>query len=385
MLCLSSYLFFGSFNMIIPELPAYLDSMGGEDYKGLIIALFTLTAGLSRPFSGRLTDTIGRIPIMIYGVVVCFIVGFLYPILTTVAGFLFLRFIHGMSTGFKPTATSAYIADVSPLNRRGEALGVLGFFGSLGMASGPVLGSYIASAYSINAMFYSSSVVALMSIMVLIGMKETLENPQKFKPSLLKIKWSDVVEPKVIAPAIVIAFTTFSFGVILTIIPDLSDHLELSNKGIFFAIFTVTSLVTRILGGKASDRFGRVPILMIASTFYIISLILLGMADTPIWFYLASALYGIGLGFNAPTAFAWTIDLSDEEHRGRGMATAFISLEIGIGLGAIFSAWIYANNPANFPITFLIAAVTPALALIYMMSIRRKYSIGFSFENTTKK
>jgi len=44
-LCLSYALFGGSFNMIIPELPAYLSSLGGEDYKGLIIALFTLTAG----------------------------------------------------------------------------------------------------------------------------------------------------------------------------------------------------------------------------------------------------------------------------------------------------------------------------------------------------
>ncbi|MFC2124180.1 MFS transporter, partial [Bacteroidota bacterium] len=342
MLCLSSVLFFGSFNMIIPELPSYLDSLGGEDYKGLIIALFTLTAGLSRPFSGKLTDTVGRIPIMIYGVIVCFVVGFLYPVLTTVAGFLFLRFIHGMSTGFKPTATSAYIADISPFNRRGEALGVLGFFGSLGMASGPVLGSYIASAYSLNAMFYTSSVIALMSIAVLIGMKETLERPQKFKLSLLKIKWSDVIEPRVIPPAIVIMLTTFSFGVILTIVPDLSDHLDLPNKGIFFAIFTVTSLITRILGGKASDIYGRIPILMVACVVYIVSLILLGMSDTLIWFYSAAALYGIGVGFNTPTAFAWTIDLSDEEHRGRGMATAFISLEIGIGMGAILSAWIYA-------------------------------------------
>ena len=67
LLCLSTFLFFTSFNMIIPELPAYLTSIGGEDYKGLIISLFTLTAGISRPFSGKLADTIGRIPVMVFG------------------------------------------------------------------------------------------------------------------------------------------------------------------------------------------------------------------------------------------------------------------------------------------------------------------------------
>jgi MFS family permease len=65
LLCASSFFFSSSFNMLIPELPAFLSSLGGASYKGYIIALFTLTAGLSRPFSGRLTDTIGRVPVFI--------------------------------------------------------------------------------------------------------------------------------------------------------------------------------------------------------------------------------------------------------------------------------------------------------------------------------
>ena len=59
--------------MLIPELPDYLTSLGGEEYKGLIISLFTLTAGFSRPFSGRLTDRIGRVPVMAFGSLVCFV------------------------------------------------------------------------------------------------------------------------------------------------------------------------------------------------------------------------------------------------------------------------------------------------------------------------
>ena len=91
LLCTSSFLFSSSFNMLIPELPSYLSSLGGGAYKGYIIGLFTVTAGLSRPFSGRLTDTIGRVPVMAVGSLVCFACGFLYPLLTTVTGFLFLR------------------------------------------------------------------------------------------------------------------------------------------------------------------------------------------------------------------------------------------------------------------------------------------------------
>ena len=111
--------------MMIPELPDYLTAMGGQPYIGLIIALFTFTAGLSRPFSGKLTDTIGRVPVMAFGSLVCCVASLVYPFVHVVWGFLLLRFLHGFSTGTKPTATAAYVADIIPENRRGEAAGML--------------------------------------------------------------------------------------------------------------------------------------------------------------------------------------------------------------------------------------------------------------------
>jgi len=374
LMCLGSFLFFASFNMIIPELPDYISSLGGGEYKGLIIALFTLTAGISRPFSGKLTDTVGRIPIMIFGSAVCLVSGLLYPVLGTIAGFFALRLFHGLSTGFKPTATSAYIADIAPPDRRGEAMGILGLFSSIGMASGPVLGSYIALYYSLNAMFYASSILALASVIVLIGMKETLKERESFKPGLLKIKRVDILEPRVYSSSFVLMLNVFAFGVILTIIPDLSIHLGLINKGVFFAIFTITSLLIRIFAGQASDRYGRVPLLIIASIIIMISLVLLSLSDNLILFYLSAGFYGIGVGISTPTAYAWTIDLSEDKHRGRALATMFIALEAGIGAGALISAWIYNNNTDNFHITFLISAVMSALALIYLLfySIKQK-------------
>ena len=118
--------------MLIPELPSYLSNLGGAEYKGLIIALFTLTAGLSRPFSGKLTDTIGRKPVLIIGGIVCVISGLFYPILTSVSGFLFLRLVHGFSTGFSPTAIAAYVSDIIPKNKLGEAMGIQGLCFSTG-------------------------------------------------------------------------------------------------------------------------------------------------------------------------------------------------------------------------------------------------------------
>ena len=371
LLCASSYLFFASFNMIIPELPAYLTRLGGEEYKGFIISLFTITAGVSRPFSGKLADRLGRIPVMVIGAGVCFVTALLYPAITTVFGFLALRFFHGFSTGFKPTGTTAYAADVVPVHRRGEAMGIIGMSGSLGMASGPTIGSTLANNFTTDIMFYASSAFAILSILILLGMKETVEDRQKFHWGMLKMGRHEIIDMAVMTPSIVMVLCTFSFGMILTIIPDLSDHLGIVNRGYFFTIFTVSSILIRILAGRLSDRIGRSAVVMTATLFYAVAMGTLALADTKFIFFLAAVIFGLGNGMNSPTLFAWTVDLSDPGRRGRAMATIFIALELGITVGAIVSGWLYANEAANFPVTFAMGALLSFVAFVFMIFRRR--------------
>ena len=367
LLCSSSFLFFASFNLIIPELPDYLTSLGGGDHKGLIIPLFAMMALVSRPFSGRLTDTVGRIPIIIYGVFICILAGVLYPFVATVAGFFLLRVIHGMSTGFKPTATSAYVGDISPASRRGEAMGIQGLFSSLGMAAGPAIGSWVAINFGYNMMFFASSVFALLSIVVVMRMPETIIVKQRFRWSLLKLKRKDILDKKAYPAAISMLLTAFSFGTVLTLIPDLSVHFGIENKGLFFTIFTISSLIIRIIAGKLSDIIGRVPVLLVGCLIYGFTMIFIGMADEIWMFYLGSFTFGIAAGLSSPTIFAWTIDLADEQYRGRALSTMFIALEAGIIFGGIVAGYSYNNNPDNFIISFSISGVLALLAAIYLV------------------
>jgi MFS family permease len=367
LLCSSSFLFFASFNLIIPELPDYLTSLGGAKHKGLIIPLFALMALISRPFSGRLTDTIGRIPIIVYGVFICIIAGVLYPFVTNVAGFFMLRIVHGMSTGFKPTATSAYVGDISPVHRRGEAMGIMGLFSSMGMAAGPAMGSWVAITFGYGPMFFLSSAFALLSILVVMRMPETLLVRQRFTWQLLKLKRKDILDRKAYPAAISMLLTAFSFGTVLTLIPDLSTYFGIENKGLFFTIFTVSSLLVRIVAGKVSDMVGRVPVLLVGCVIYGATMFLIGMADEIWMFYLGSFTFGLAAGLSSPTIFAWTIDLADDENRGRALSTMFIALEAGIILGGIIAGYSYNNNPANFVISFSISGVLAFAAAAYLL------------------
>lgn len=370
LLCLSNAVFSASYNMLIPELPAYLSSMGGADYKGYILALFTLMAGLSRPFSGKLTDTVGRVPVMIFGSVVCVICSLLYPLVSSVGAFLLLRFFHGFSTGFKPTGTTAYISDLVPYHRRAEAMGMVGLFSTIGLAIGPAIGGFIAAKWNIYVMFQVSAVFALLSVVILIGgLKETLPNRQRFSPSLLKISRNEIFEPLVVAPVIVTFLTFLSYGALLTVIPDFSNHLGIHNKGLFFTFFTVASIGIRLLAGKMSDKHGRVPILKISAAMMAVSLFMLSFTTTPFMLMAAAVIYGVSVGINSPAVTAWTVDLGLPEYRGRALATMYIAMEAGIGLGAYLSAYIYRNNASYFPLTFGVMGIAALMATLYLVAI----------------
>lgn len=374
LLCLSSFLFSASFNMLIPELPAYLSSLGGAEFKGYIIGLFTITAGIARPFSGKLTDKVGRVPVMAVGSLVCVICGLLYPLLTTVAGFLWLRLFHGFSTGFKPTATAAYVADIVPANRWGEAMGIHGLCFSTGLAIGPAIGSELSQRASMDALFYCSSLFALLSIVILMNMKETLTEKQKFNFSMLKMDRKEIFEMRVIPGAIVCFMSYLSYGAILTLISDWGSHLGVANKGLFYMVFTVSSLLIRFMSGKMSDRIGRVSIIKFSLFLLVVSMLLIGIAESALFLMFASAIYGVATGMLSPALTAWIIDLSHPDHRGKAVATMYIALEAGIGLGAFVAGALFINDINMIPFTFYLVAGLTFLAFLYLILIYKPKS-----------
>jgi MFS family permease len=376
LLCVSNFLFSASFNMMIPELPGYLTKIGGAEYKGLIIALFTLMAGISRPFSGKLTDTIGRVPVMVFGSLVCVVCSLLYPVLTSVVGFLLLRFVHGFSTGFKPTATAAYGADVVHESRRGEAMGALAIGYTIGASAGPMLGSYLVNYFGYDIMFYVSAFLALGSVIILYNVKETLPNATRFKAAHLKINQTEIFDASAIRPALITLLLCFSIGTVLTVAPDFSEHLGLHNKGIFFAFFTVASLFIRFVAGKISDKYGRVPVLIGSTAVLVVAMIILSLSHSVTMMLVGAVLYGLSWGINSPVITAWTVDLCEPVNRGKAIASMYIALEVGIGTGALFSGWIYHNQSTQFVYAFLTPGILAFIALALLIRWNRKRALA---------
>ncbi len=244
---------------------------------------------------------------------------------------------------------------------------------SVGTAVGPAIGSAIFEAFGINVMFYCSSFMALLSILIVINMKETLAKKEKFNLSMLKINRKDIIEWRALPAGIVTFLSYTAYGVILTLIPDWSEYLGLKNKGLFFLAFTIASVLIRFVSGKVSDRYGRPKVIVVGIVIIAIALVAIGIGNSFIGMMIGASIYGVGTGILSPAVNAWTIDLSLPEHRGKAVATMYISLEAGIGLGALLAGLYYSDVILRIPVIMYANAVVLLLALTYMLSWQKRH------------
>ena len=357
----------------MPELNNFITLLGGESHKGYIIALFTLAAGIARPFSGKLADTIGRKRVMFVGLVVSILANFAYPFVSAIWMFLLLRFFHGFSTGFHPTGATAMVSDILPHNKRGEGMGIFGTAMSLGLGLGQFFGSPVASLIGLNGLFITAAIVGVISSLLLLRVEETLPNKLKFKRKMLWIKRNEIFDPLVTPVAITMFLSAYCSGLILVLTPDLSGYLGIQNKGLFFIFYVTSTIIIRTFMGKLSDQIGRRLTLFYGMIVMLGSIVLLAMASNMILFILAATTFGVATGISSPTLFAWTADLSNPDNKGRGTGTMFIALEMGIMSGALSTLVLYKNTIESLQTALYIGAIMCILAVGYLQYIRARY------------
>ena len=154
-------------------------------------------------------------------------------------------------------------------------------------------------------------------------------------------------------------------------IPDQSRLLGLmgTSKGWFYLCYTVASLAVRLVAGKSSDTYGRVRVLRWSAAVLALGLALLVWTPSVPVFLLGAVVFGLGTGLNSPTLYAWTIDLSDPLRRGRAVATMYIALEAGIGLGALAAGWIFANHAPRLSYVHALSLAGVLAALAYLLRV----------------
>jgi DHA1 family multidrug resistance protein-like MFS transporter len=148
-------------------LPIYAISIGlnpGE--AGLLFGVQGVTSFLSKPVMGRVSDQVGRKPLIMVGLVICAVTFVLIPQVQSFPILLILAAGFGFGEAVVTSSTSAFVADVSELKTLGAAMGMQGTISDIGHASGPLLAGVLIASLEYQWAF---AVIAMIQLMAAVG------------------------------------------------------------------------------------------------------------------------------------------------------------------------------------------------------------------------
>jgi predicted MFS family arabinose efflux permease len=363
--CATGFALFTSFMLMLAILPLHLkEDLGGTDAAvGLIIGVFAFAALFPRPFIGREIDRSGSKRFLMAGAIIFVIASLLYLLAHNVTILLGIRVLHGIGMACFHTAAFTFVAELAPVQRRGEAMGIWGLMSTFATAIGPFAGLIIRDSFGTQAVFLVSAACAGIGMLLITFVREPARVPHD------PLQGGGLFERAVLSPAFLVLLLTLVYGAVSSFVLLYAEEQDIARKGLFFTVFAAAVLASRVFGGRLADRYGRWAVILPAMTFTACAMLTLSLAANLLLLLLAGVLFGFGFGGGHPALTALAIDLVRPERRGAGMATFTSAFELGIGSGSIVMGLVAAST--GYAAMFAICAVFPAVAVVYGLTQAR--------------
>lgn len=172
------------FGIVIPVLPVYAKSAPfhlSPTQLGWLVGIFSLVQLFSAPIIGKLSDRIGRKPVLLVSIIGT-AVGYFITGAAESAWMLFLgRIIDGASGGNIATA-QACIADVTPPDQRSKSMGFIGMAFGLGFILGPAFGGILSQWGHQVPFYFAGGLSVLNAVFVIKSLPETLSPERRLHP-----------------------------------------------------------------------------------------------------------------------------------------------------------------------------------------------------------
>ena len=178
------------FGIIMPVLPDLLIEITGENlgnsarYGGWLMFVYAVMQFLCSPIIGNVSDRFGRRPVLLFSLIVMavnyMLMGFAESLLMLFIG----RFISGIGASTMSTC-NAYVADVTPEDKRAQNFGLIGAAFGMGFVFGPVIGGFLGE-YGSRVPFLAAGVISLLNLVFgFLVLQESLA-PENRRPFELK-------------------------------------------------------------------------------------------------------------------------------------------------------------------------------------------------------
>jgi DHA1 family tetracycline resistance protein-like MFS transporter len=361
------------FGIVLPLLPGYAEDNFRPDFsaKGLviggIIASFSAMQFLFAPAWGKLSDRIGRRPVMLIsnlgaaGSYALFAVACSMSGTTGLVWILISRIFAGIC-GANLSVASAYIADISPPEKRTARMGLIGMAFGLGFIFGPAIGAFSIEIFNSKQApgWVAASFCAANFILGWFILGESRKPNSEHVVARPKMnQWSHTLaQPKLGLLVIVFFFATFCFTCFECTFPLLGKNI-FSKYIPFFQgekyslhvgyLFTYAGLwVALVQGviGKLVKKFGEPKLIMVSLIVFAVGLAGLPFAKTLPEILIVLALLAIGSGLNRPPVFGMISLQSSAHEQGANLGVAQSFGSLARILGPIFASTLFFVKPS---------------------------------------
>jgi MFS family permease len=218
------------FGIVLPLLPRYSERFGAEGLMiGVIIASFSVMQLFLSPFWGRLSDRIGRRPVLLLSTAGSAASYALFAVAssaalpaTTALGLVILSRVFAGACGANISVASAYIADITPPEQRSKGMGLIGVSFGLGFILGPALGALSASWFGLAGPGWVAAGLCLANFILACFILVESRGPQSASATARPpvTQWAQLVaRPKVGLLVGIYFLSTFTFACFESTLP----------------------------------------------------------------------------------------------------------------------------------------------------------------------
>lgn len=353
------------FGIVIPVLPLYALQFGANGFDiGLLMASYSGVQFLLSPFWGRLSDRIGRRPILLFTIAgtVCslLILGFAQSFTWLILGRVFAGcFAANISTAY------AYVSDTTSEENRAKGMGLMGAAMGLGFTLGPAIGGLL-SKFGLNApMFFSAALALVNLVMAYFTLKEPARKKDSSRISLSKTL--GFLKNKAVGIPIFIFFlmtmANTQMEVILVIYLKAIFNLDAMTCGLLFGLIGLVMVIIQgSLIGKLAKKFTEVKLIFVASAFGALFFYLFGLTQQHlILAVLLLCLMAASRAILFPSLTSITSKGAEESQRGGVMGLLHSSGSLARVIGPLCAGLLYEyigkSSPFFFGALFLCTAV----------------------------
>ncbi|MCX7797448.1 MAG: MFS transporter [Melioribacter sp.] len=331
------------FGILIPILPSFASKeLGISDFGiGIIVASFSFMQFLFNPILGKLSDNIGRKPLI---AATLLLTSFSYVVFSFAHSFFLLllsRVLAGIG-GSNIGVAQAYIADITPPEERIKGMGLIGVAFGLGFVFGPLIGAFVSKlGYSFTGLCSAcfSFVAFLFALVILPESKDV-----KKERINLKVKLFDMFFIKNVFKIPFVGFLIFIFFIIIFSIANLYGtfallgykfyHFSDQQNGILFVIMGIVGvLVQGILVNIVENKLTEKTMLLIGLFFMFIGLGLIPYGHNFLGVIIVISVLSIGTGILQPLVLSMISKYSDPSLQGSilGVNQSFSALARVLG------------------------------------------------------